>query len=295
MANQYYLKNIRTLLTEGFTPEELRRLCHDESDFRSVYNKLAEETGKATIIDWLLEYANQKLQMETLLTWAQEHNPAMYETYKPYYDVTTSPTTSNEIYGKSQSDPTIEIPAIEPVVRPSQLSSRWPRWIVLLGVGDWFKPKLKPKSPLALVINVQGWVEVRRKASDRVIPAAFGMHLFFEDAVITYESSAADLMCQNGFLFHLDRQSTLVVRCGETDDRPPLSRLPANLSQRLTSPSEVPTVMTQAELASAEQVINQLRLGPRARRFLRAKLYEQGGLIGEAILELEELASQRRE
>jgi CheY-like chemotaxis protein len=102
MARKYELKNIRALLTEGFTADELRRLCHDESDFKPVYHKLAQDTGKATIIDWLLEYANQKLKIEALLAWAKEHNPAMYEEYQPYYGVTISPTRSSNIHPNFQ-------------------------------------------------------------------------------------------------------------------------------------------------------------------------------------------------
>ncbi|NJN99411.1 MAG: hypothetical protein HC875_37595 [Anaerolineales bacterium] len=81
---QYNLENIRTLLTEGFTAEELRRLCYDEADFKPVYDQLAQNTGKAAIIDLLLEYAARKLKMEALLGWAKAHNPAMYAEHQPY-------------------------------------------------------------------------------------------------------------------------------------------------------------------------------------------------------------------
>lgn len=81
----YNLKNIRALLTEGFTDEELRRLCYDEPAFRPVYDQLAQETGKMKIIDHLLEYAERKLKLDHLLTLVKEHNPTRYEKYKPYY------------------------------------------------------------------------------------------------------------------------------------------------------------------------------------------------------------------
>ncbi|GIK42500.1 MAG: hypothetical protein BroJett011_63330 [Chloroflexota bacterium] len=83
----YRLENIRVLLNEGFTSEELRRLCHDVPNFREVYDKLAQSTGKAEIIDYLIEYANRKLQFEALLDWAKEHNPIRYEKHQPYYEV----------------------------------------------------------------------------------------------------------------------------------------------------------------------------------------------------------------
>jgi hypothetical protein len=81
------------LLTEGFTDEELRRLCYDVLDFRPVYDQLAQDTGKAKIIDRLIEHADRKLQMETLLTWAKKRNPTRYEKHQPYYDTTINYVT----------------------------------------------------------------------------------------------------------------------------------------------------------------------------------------------------------
>lgn len=84
MSKRYNLKNIRTLLTEGFADEELLRLCYDLPDFRPVYDQLAQNTGKVGIIDRLIEYADRKLLIETLLTLAKEYNPARYEKHQPY-------------------------------------------------------------------------------------------------------------------------------------------------------------------------------------------------------------------
>jgi hypothetical protein len=84
MTKHYHLQNIRTLLNEGFSAEELRRLCYEEFSFRPVYDQLAEDTGKAKIIDRLIEYAGQKLLFESLLALAKERNPARYQTHQPY-------------------------------------------------------------------------------------------------------------------------------------------------------------------------------------------------------------------
>ncbi|MCP4707755.1 MAG: hypothetical protein GY869_03950 [Planctomycetes bacterium] len=50
MVKRYNWQNIRAMLTEGFTPEELRRLCYDKPDFKPVYHQLAQNTGKTKII-----------------------------------------------------------------------------------------------------------------------------------------------------------------------------------------------------------------------------------------------------
>lgn len=87
-TTRYNLKNIRTLLTEGFTAEELRRLCFDISDFRAVYDQLTGDTGKDRIIDLLLEHAERRLLLEYLLVLVKEQNPSRYENYQPYTTLT---------------------------------------------------------------------------------------------------------------------------------------------------------------------------------------------------------------
>ncbi len=89
MTTRHNSNKIRTLLIEGFSDDELRRLCFDE--FEPVFNQLARSTGKAEIVDLLLEYAKQKVQIETLLTWAKEHNAAKYQMYEPYVEITADP------------------------------------------------------------------------------------------------------------------------------------------------------------------------------------------------------------
>ncbi len=86
IALGYNLKNVRILLNEGFTDEELRRLCFEEPAFRPVYDELAQETGKAKIINYLLQHAERKLLLDRLLNLAKEHNPARYERHQPYHD-----------------------------------------------------------------------------------------------------------------------------------------------------------------------------------------------------------------
>ncbi len=86
MTTSYNLPNIRTLLNEGFTDEELRRLCYDGPDFRPVYDQLARATGKTAIIDVLVEHADRHVLLDGVLAWARRHNPARYAMYRPYYE-----------------------------------------------------------------------------------------------------------------------------------------------------------------------------------------------------------------
>jgi hypothetical protein len=64
------------LLNASLTAEDLRQLCYDE--FKSVYQKLAEETGKSKMISYLIEYCDIQMQMERLLNIVQKRAPAQY-------------------------------------------------------------------------------------------------------------------------------------------------------------------------------------------------------------------------
>jgi hypothetical protein len=81
----YDLHNIRTLLTEGFSVDELRDFIYDEPALRPVYNKISEETGKTDLIQELIEYAEQKVLFDTVLAWAKKLNATQYDEHKPYY------------------------------------------------------------------------------------------------------------------------------------------------------------------------------------------------------------------
>lgn len=84
MTTNYNLKNIRALLLQGFSDADLRRLCFDVPGFRPVYNQFGSGSGKAEIVDRLLEYADEQLLMESLLELAKEQNPRRYQLHGPY-------------------------------------------------------------------------------------------------------------------------------------------------------------------------------------------------------------------
>jgi HEAT repeat protein len=91
MSQNYNIKNIRTLLKQGFTPDELLELSYDEPTFRPVYEQLSTSAGKGQIVQRLIEYAERQSLLDHLLNCARERNLASYEQYQPY---TASPTGS---------------------------------------------------------------------------------------------------------------------------------------------------------------------------------------------------------
>ncbi|MFN8453278.1 MAG: protein kinase [Anaerolineae bacterium] len=89
MTPHYVLKNIRALLVEwthSFSEAELRQLYLNLPDFAPVQPQLAASSGKGEIMERLLEYAEQTLQLDDLLALAREHNPHLYEKHQPYYE-----------------------------------------------------------------------------------------------------------------------------------------------------------------------------------------------------------------
>lgn len=84
VVQNFHLKNIRTLLMEGFTEEEIRRLCFDATEFRPVYEQLAEAMGKDRVVDKLIESAERRELLDTLLAQAETLNPARYKKHQPY-------------------------------------------------------------------------------------------------------------------------------------------------------------------------------------------------------------------
>jgi hypothetical protein len=104
MTRQLYnLAKIRDLLVEGFDDRELRRLCFDVPDFRPVYNELARGTGKAAIVDRLLEHAEKTMQVPALLALAEALNPARYEHHGPYYVEDPTPRTAKDRVGSGEA------------------------------------------------------------------------------------------------------------------------------------------------------------------------------------------------
>lgn len=84
-VKRYNLPNIRALLTEGFSGDELRDFMYDEPALRPAYDEISEETGKKDLIQKLIECAEQKVLFDTVLAWAKSSNETQYDKHKPYY------------------------------------------------------------------------------------------------------------------------------------------------------------------------------------------------------------------
>ncbi|MEI8149362.1 MAG: hypothetical protein WCG53_02295 [Actinomycetes bacterium] len=80
----YNLANIRSFLNEGFEVAELRRIIYDIRALRPLLGTLSEQISKTEIVDNLIEFAERKILLETLLEAAKINNYARYEEHQPY-------------------------------------------------------------------------------------------------------------------------------------------------------------------------------------------------------------------
>jgi hypothetical protein len=118
------------LLVNGFSDLDLRRLCYDVPDFRPVYNELAQSTGKAQIVDKLIEHAERTLQLDTLLALAKERNPARFELHGPY--LAEGRTTFLQEQVSDSALPTAP-PSMLPTTEPLPMHAVRIRWYWIVG------------------------------------------------------------------------------------------------------------------------------------------------------------------
>jgi len=93
----------------------LRRLCYEVPDFRPVYNQLARTTGKAEIVDLVVEYAEKTVLLDTLLALARERRPKRYDLHGPYYVDDPTPALQKQV-----SDLTQRLLALTPTTSMSR-------------------------------------------------------------------------------------------------------------------------------------------------------------------------------
>jgi hypothetical protein len=109
MIKSYNLRKLRTLLTEEFTSEELEGFCRNTPNFKPVYDQLSQRSSTAEIVIRLLEYAERKSLIESILEWIKECKPAEYEKYQPYY------VELEEKYQPSIKEPPTTKPSAPPI------------------------------------------------------------------------------------------------------------------------------------------------------------------------------------
>lgn len=129
MNEHYNRKNIRNLLMEGFSEEELRSdLCFYETDFQSLHHRLPQGVGKDVIVQTILDFALQKIQVNELLEWAKARNPVRYEKHGPYIQSEQVPNEDNivgsmlEKTSDVQSQPRILLASQQSPFNPNILS-----------------------------------------------------------------------------------------------------------------------------------------------------------------------------
>ena len=90
----YNLEKIRTLLINGFSAAELRRLCQYVEAFRECAPDLADKNSHSEITDAIIDFANRRGEMHTLLDWAKTENPKRYSEHSPYHPEDNAPSSA---------------------------------------------------------------------------------------------------------------------------------------------------------------------------------------------------------
>jgi len=139
VTEHYNLESIRTLLIEGFDEEELRTLCFDKPILKHVYENWSTSSGKSELARRIVDYADKKLAVETVLSWAKIHNPHRYEMHQPYTFPHTPPQPLPSVSPQPKRKPLpwahIVIPETGEVVSGWLLSAlRDPVWQGIAGL-----------------------------------------------------------------------------------------------------------------------------------------------------------------
>ena len=82
--SKWNVGKIRQMLTQGFTPQELKSFCFDSADFKDVYHTLGNDTGKAEVVQRLIDHGTRYVVMGVLLGWCKANNPNVYERFGPF-------------------------------------------------------------------------------------------------------------------------------------------------------------------------------------------------------------------
>lgn len=84
-STYYHFANIRAMLTEGYSKDDLLKLCFDVPELRPLYREWQGapiSTGR--LVQEILDFAHRHLLLEMLLLKAKEANPYRYAEHQPY-------------------------------------------------------------------------------------------------------------------------------------------------------------------------------------------------------------------
>lgn len=83
---RYILASIKQLLLDGFNVQELMGIETEVRGFKPAFQYVPANPSKAELIASLVQWAEHKRLMDSLLDWAREHNRDMYAEHQPYWE-----------------------------------------------------------------------------------------------------------------------------------------------------------------------------------------------------------------
>ena len=137
----YHRAHLRKLYLEAFTTQELQEYVYDHPGFHDLAKQLPEPVSHSQIVLALLQYAERRLLIEELLSWARQRRRALYEQYRPYFQ--QGKLTVNASLTISGSDAELSALSVDPLKR------RWSRALQKRRNGRWGEHCTKWNKPPA--------------------------------------------------------------------------------------------------------------------------------------------------
>jgi hypothetical protein len=183
----YDLAVVRKLLSDAFTPEDLRRFCYDRPRFRPIVNRFGPGYSFDDMVDAVVTYCDTQFMLDELVAAVREVNPGQYARYEhalrtteptPYAPGSSVPPARGDSLAGllselkevvlRESPPDMRIQALEKVAALASAANEMPPELMLLeSIVHWFVAELPQlQGP---VWNAIGAVEGRaRQAGSHV-------------------------------------------------------------------------------------------------------------------------------
>lgn len=78
------LTNIHNLLINGFGEQDLRSILYVDG-FEGLRSQMARLNNLSDLANMIIDYADRKMLIPTLLAWAESKNPRRYMQFEPYW------------------------------------------------------------------------------------------------------------------------------------------------------------------------------------------------------------------